>query len=218
MDDLLKKIPAKQRDAFAAIVALTDQVCRDHLDADYGRLAREMTLVLSRKRAVLDISRGQPKTWAAGIIHALGYVNFLHDPSFPPHMTSPDLAKAFGVAQNTMSDKSKTIRDALGIVSMDPDWCVPHLLADNPLVWMLQVDGLLMDIRRAPLEIQRQAYVQGLIPYIPAERPPAEDTPDAKIIKFPGPPSETETETTQDDDSEEHQHEDPPDDNQPTLF
>jgi len=35
---------------------------------------------------------------------------------------------------------------------------------------MLQVNGLLMDIRDAPVEAQRIAYEKGLIPYIPAER------------------------------------------------
>jgi hypothetical protein len=216
MDDLLKKVPAKTRDAFTAIVALTDQVCRDHLDEDYQRLAREMALVLSRKRSAIDITRGQPRTWAAAIIHALGVVNFLHDDSFEPCMSSPDLAKAFGVAQNTMTAKSKTIRDALDMSPMDPDWCLPRLLAENPLVWMFEVNGILMDLRYAPLEIQRDAYTQGLIPYIPAENPPPDDAPDAQIIKFPGPGKNTEDSEDFDEAPQEDEH--APDDNQMTLF
>jgi hypothetical protein len=43
-------------------------------------------------------------------------------------------------------------------------------LADNFLVWMLQVNGLMIDIRQAPAELQRLAYEKGLIPFIPAER------------------------------------------------
>jgi hypothetical protein len=35
---------------------------------------------------------------------------------------------------------------------------------------MLQVDGLMIDIRQAPVELQRLAYEKGLIPFIPAER------------------------------------------------
>ena len=53
---------------------------------------------------------------------------------------------------------------------MSPEWTLPSRLADNPLVWMLQVDGLMIDIRQAPVELQRLAYEKGLIPFIPAER------------------------------------------------
>ena len=41
---------------------------------------------------------------------------------------------------------------------------------DNPLVWMLNVNGLMMDIRHAPREAQEIAFQKGLIPYIPADR------------------------------------------------
>ncbi len=53
---------------------------------------------------------------------------------------------------------------------MSPDWTLPSRLADNPLVWMLEVNGLMIDIRKAPVELQRLAYEQGLIPFMPAER------------------------------------------------
>ena len=43
-------------------------------------------------------------------------------------------------------------------------------LDDNLLVWMLEVNGFLMDIRMAPREAQVAAYEKGLIPYIPADR------------------------------------------------
>lgn len=38
------------------------------------------------------------------------------------------------------------------------------------MVWMLEVNGLLMDIRQVPTELQRLAYEKGLIPYVPADR------------------------------------------------
>jgi hypothetical protein len=41
---------------------------------------------------------------------------------------------------------------------------------DNPMVWMLEVDGSIMDIRTCPREIQQAAFEKGLIPYIPADR------------------------------------------------
>jgi transcriptional regulator GlxA family with amidase domain len=38
------------------------------------------------------------------------------------------------------------------------------------LVWMLQVNGFMMDVRQAPREVQEIAFKKGLIPYIPADR------------------------------------------------
>ncbi len=42
---------------------------------------------------------------------------------------------------------------------------------------MIRVDGLIVDARREPREVQEQAYRKGLIPYIPADRAvnPAEE-------------------------------------------
>jgi hypothetical protein len=104
-------------------------------------------------------------------------------------MTSTQLAEGFGVSQQTMQSKSKIIRDKLCIVQMDPDWCLPSLLDDNLLVWMLDVDGFVIDARTAPLEFQQEAYRLGLIPYIPGEDLPEESGPQsgtgARIIEFP---------------------------------
>jgi hypothetical protein len=44
------------------------------------------------------------------------------------------------------------------------------LVAKNPLVWMAQVNGLMVDLRNMPREVQEIAFVKGLIPYIPADR------------------------------------------------
>ncbi len=52
---------------------------------------------------------------------------------------------------------------------MDPDWSIPSMIDKNPLIWMLEVNGLIIDVRHAPREIQEAAFRQGLIPYIPQE-------------------------------------------------
>ena len=50
---------------------------------------------------------------------------------------------------------------------MSPAWTLPSRLADNPLVWVLEIDGLVIDIRLAPPELQQLAYEKGLIPFLP---------------------------------------------------
>ncbi len=67
-----------------------------------------------------------------------------------------------------MQAKSKQIRDLLDMYQMDPKWTLPSKIGDNMLVWMIQVNGFIMDARYAPREIQEEAYRKGLIPYIPS--------------------------------------------------
>ncbi len=52
---------------------------------------------------------------------------------------------------------------------------------------MLEINGLVMDIRTAPREAQEEAYLQGLIPYVPADRGQPRPQPGSgpKIIQFP---------------------------------
>ena len=188
MERLLEHIPKEFHNVFTAIVKLTDDFCEKHLDEYYEQLANDMAVKICQKGSPINIKQGSPKSWASGIIHALGWVNFLQDPNTEPYMSSSELAKGFGVSQGTMTTKSKIIRDVLNIVPMDPNWCLPDLLDDNPLVWMVEVNGFVMDIRTAPHEVQEAAYAKGLIPYIPDDKKESipETGDDVKIIKFPG--------------------------------
>jgi len=61
------------------------------------------------------------------------------------------------------------VRDALDTGQMDPRWTLPSRLADNPVAWMVMVDGMIVDIRRMPRELQEAAFAKGVIPYIPAD-------------------------------------------------
>jgi hypothetical protein len=192
-------------DAMWQIIELTDTFCQNHLNEEYRELCEDLTWAAFEED--LPLEKGRPAGWASGIVHAIGFVNFLHDPSQPPHMTSTQLAEGFGVSQQTMMTKSKTIRDKLDIMQMDPDWCLPSLLDDNPLVWMLEVDGLVIDARYAPLEFQQEAYQLGLIPYIPGEdspdEPESQSGTGARIIEFPSEqskPSEAQSTQKQKDD------------------
>ena len=72
------------------------------------------------------------------------------------------------VSQGTASAKATDIWNILDLFPLHPDYCLPSLLDDNLMVWMLSVNGLIVDIRDMPREVQ--AYQQGLIPYIPADQ------------------------------------------------
>lgn len=164
-----EKVPREMRAKFDAVVALTDQVCREHLNEEYAQLARQATAALCRKRPSPLLS-GRVNSWACGIVYALGFVNFLFDKSQDPHMSAAELCAAFGVAKGTGSARSKAVRDALGMMQMDPNWYLPSKIDDNIMAWMITVNGFIVDARSMPLEIQEIAYEKGLIPYVPGRR------------------------------------------------
>lgn len=174
LQELLEEIPGEYVDRFIALVNLTDAFCEAHLNDEYNELCRELAAEACEEE--LPLLTGKPEGWAAGIVYAIGRVNFLTDRDQSPHMTSKDIAKNMGVSLATMQAKYRIIWDELDLMQMHPDWSLPSKLDNNPLVWMLEVNGFIMDIRRAPRDAQVAAYEAGLIPYIPADRIAEEDS------------------------------------------
>src|SRR3954468_3035688 len=163
------KVSTGARPCYDAIVTLTDAFCREHLDGEYEALCRKLSGALSRKRPC-PLLGGKPTTWACGIVRTIGWVNFLDDRSQKPHMKLTAIDKAFGVGESTGQGKSMLIRKMLKIRPMDPAWSLRSRMDQNPMAWMIQVNGFLVDARFLKREIQEEALRKGLIPYIP-ERP-----------------------------------------------
>ncbi len=176
--------------AFDEILELSSEFCQKYLNEEYRKLCEDLAWAVYEEG--LPLETGKPSSWASGIVHAIGWVNFLSDPSQKPYMTTDELAAGFGVSVGTMMAKSKIIRDEFDLIRMDPDWCTPAMLENNPLVWMLEVNGFIMDIRIAPREAQEEAYRQGLIPFIPADKqkPELQASAEPKIIEFPSNPKQ----------------------------
>ena len=164
-----ESVPSSVEPAYSAIVNLTDTVCNQYLNSEYAALSRRLAATLARKRPS-PIVRGKSEIWAGAIIYALGTVNFLFDKSQNPHMRADELCALFGVSQSSGANKAKLIRDILKIYQLDPNWCLPSRVDENPLIWIMQVNGMMVDIRHMPREVQEIAYKKGLIPYIPADR------------------------------------------------
>ncbi|MFP3709283.1 hypothetical protein SB783_35285 [Paraburkholderia sp. SIMBA_009] len=55
------------------------------------------------------------------------------------------------------------------ISQLDPRWSLPSQLARNPLAWLIEIDGLIVDARRIPRNLQEEAFRQGVIPFVPDE-------------------------------------------------
>ena len=163
-------VPVSLRPIYDEIVRRSDDVCREHLNEEYGQLSRRLAAALCRKRPS-PVTRGRAATWACGITYAIGSVNFLFDRSQTPHATASELCGFFGVSPATGGAKATEIRKLFDMHQMDPDWTLPSKLDENPLAWMISVNGFLTDARYEPLEIQLEALRLGLIPYLPKSRP-----------------------------------------------
>lgn len=159
-------VPRKMREKYETIIGITDEFCREQLNEEYADLARKMAAALSRKQPS-PLESGRERSWAAGVVYALGRVNFLSDDSFEPYMSMSELCEKIGVSQSNASSKSGEIWKALDLMQLHPDWCPPSRLEENPLAWIVEVNGLPIDVRVAPREVQEEAYRLGLIPYLP---------------------------------------------------
>src|SRR5438094_4232252 len=95
-----EKVPKQMQDIFNAIVARTDTVCTTHLDEEYAHLARQATAALCRQRPS-PLATGHLKTWACGLVYAVGFANFLFCKCQTPSVCAAVYFSSFGVRLTT---------------------------------------------------------------------------------------------------------------------
>jgi len=161
-------VPESMRKRYEEIVALTDALCRENLNEEYAALCREMAAALARKRPS-PLVTGKAKSWACGIAYTVGSINFLFDKSQTPHMRADELCAWFGLSKSTGGNRANQIKDVLKISWLDTRWTLPSRIDENPLAWMVSVDGFIVDARTLPRPLQEEAYRKGLIPYLPSQ-------------------------------------------------
>ena len=164
-------VPEKMRAKHDAIWALVERFCKDRLTDEYAATCRRALGVLARKRPS-PLLNGTPAGWAAGVVRAIGRHNFLDDPEQTPHLKTADIDRGFGVSPATGAAKSKVVRELLKMSPMATEWTLPSKVADHPLAYMVAVNGLIMDVRKAPLQVRQEAVERGLVPPLPRPAPP----------------------------------------------
>lgn len=163
-----EEVPAEHREKYLELVTILDEFCRERLDEEYQAMCRRMAMYLLQDGS--PAVRGKLTGWAAGIVYAIGWINFFGDSNSEPHIPAEEIAKSFGVSPATMYNKTKVLREGLDLMGMDPEFSHPSRLLENPLVWMIEANGIIVDLRDAPREVQVIAYERGLIPFIHADR------------------------------------------------
>jgi hypothetical protein len=162
-------VPKTMQPIFDTISGFIDEFCRTHLIEEYSQVSRELAAALCRKRPS-PLIKGKPEQWACACVYVIGSANFLHDKTQTPHMQLGKLCELFGIGKSTATTKARSIEQLMGISYLDPRWTLPSKQENNPLIWMLTVNGFAVDIRTAPLELQEEAFRRGLIPYIPGTK------------------------------------------------
>lgn len=160
-------VPNNMKHVFAEITSLTNSFCEKFLNDEYALISRKLAAAFCRKRPSL-LTKGKNLTWAAGIVYSAGWVNFLGDQNQTPYMNTKALAERWGVGLSTIQNKKLQIQKAVNLIRLDPDYTLSSRLRANPLVWMVEVNGFIMDMRAAPPEFQKAAFDKGLIPFIPS--------------------------------------------------
>lgn len=166
-----QRVPAAALPMVADIVQVTDAFCAEHLDAEYAELCRSLAVKLARKRPS-PLQRGDRRIWAAGIVHTIGWVNFLADPAQTPHLRTERLAELLNVKQTTMGNKGALIRGLFGIGRFHEEFVRRDMIDKNLMAWLVEVDGLIMDARSLPVPVQHELARIGIIPYVHEQEQP----------------------------------------------
>jgi hypothetical protein len=148
------------------VTAVSDRFCLEHLNQEYAELARRAVAALCRKHSCPFLS-GRPESWACAVVYAIGQVKFLSDRASEPYMSMGDLCARFGISASTGGSKAKTVRGLLGMTQWDHRWILPSRLEVTGPLWLIEVDGLVVDARWLPRQLQQIAFEKGLIPYVP---------------------------------------------------
>jgi hypothetical protein len=167
-------IPKEMQDKYDEIAEMLIEFCDKKLNEDYEDLCLQLLEKLCRKRPSPLLS-GKASTWAAGITYAIGSNNFIFDKTQEIHLTASELASAFGVSSSTVSSKATELKKMFKIDYFNIEWMLPKHIEDNPMIWMVKVNGFIVDVRDMSLEIQQQAFEMGIIPYVPGEKEEEEE-------------------------------------------
>lgn len=159
-------VPKAMQEKYEEIMSILEPYCDEYLNNEYKELCLHALEKLCRKRPS-PITSGKAKTWAAGIIYAMGQNNFIFDKSQPVHMTAAEIVKPLGISKTTAANKAAEIRKSLKIDYFNSEWILASDVEKNPMLWYIVVDGIPVDARTLPLEAQIYCAERGLIPYVP---------------------------------------------------
>ena len=134
MGDITVKVPKSMQEKYDEISKHIIEFCDKYLNEEYKVICCELCGALARKRPS-PLVTGKAGSWACGIIHAIGTVNFLFDQTQTPHIKPHEIYDWFGYSQSTSATKAKKIKDIMNITYFDPKWTLPSIDRPHPIYW-----------------------------------------------------------------------------------
>ena len=145
----------KLKEKVNQIIELATGFCTQKLTEEYFELVEKVIGKLSSKRPS-PLLRGKEEIWAAGIVHAIGHVNFLYDKSFKPYITFDELNEYFGTKKSSVGNKAGEIRKMFKMDRLSNfDFMTDSGKRDHPLYNTVMVDGFIVPISSIPEEYQQ---------------------------------------------------------------
>ena len=134
------------------LIQMTNSFCESYLDDEYKALCEKLIRKMSRKRVVPFLS-GKIEIWAAGVVYALGGINFLFDKSSKPYASADDICN---YSKSTTGQRAKTIRDMFKLHYFDSEFSTKEILDKSPYSNVF-LDGMPIPISSLPPELQEVA-------------------------------------------------------------
>lgn len=145
----------KLKERVEHITEMVRDFCGLKLNEEYFSLSEKLIGKLKRKRPS-PLLRGKEEIWAASIVHAIGYVNFLYDKSFEPHLSFDEVNDFFGTKKSSVGSKSSQIRNMFKLNRLgNYDFMTTYIKNRNPLYNMVLVNDLIIPISELPEEYQK---------------------------------------------------------------
>lgn len=145
----------KLKERVNRITELSTTLCAQKLDEEYFEVTEKVIGKLSRKRPS-PLLRGKVEIWAAGIVHAIGQVNFLYDKSFKPYISFDELNDFFGTKKSSVGNKAADIRKMLKMNKLTNfDYMTKSRKNDHPIYNSVLVNGLIVPISMLPEQYQQ---------------------------------------------------------------
>jgi hypothetical protein len=183
------RVPKALRPRGGAMMGLTDRFIAEHLDADYVQPARRILASLARKRPS-PLLGGEPRVWAAAVLHVIVAVNAVFEPSgeFPPKTLGAQLAQLAGLSEEDLWQQGEVI---IRMLRLNPlDFVLPRNVAPATefTSWLLAVESGLADARFPPPAIadlvDRMDALEDLLEQEPGGEPEREPP---RLIELPPP-------------------------------
>ena len=126
----MDKQQLKEREA--KVIELAVAFCNERLDEECAELCTKLVQKLGRKRSY-PLQSGRLEIWAAAAVYTICSVNFMLTKDSRLHTSSSEIAEHFGASASTITQKSRLIRDMLGISDFfDPEFSTEEVAAQNP--------------------------------------------------------------------------------------